>query len=37
MIQMWKFILKNSFYQEQIMNKNDTKIIEEIKEVEILY
>lgn len=37
MIQMWKFILKNSFYQEQIMNKNDRKIIDEIKEVEILY
>lgn len=34
---MWKFILKNSYYQQQIMNKNDMKIIDEIKEVEILY
>lgn len=37
MTQMWKFILKNSYYQQQIMNKNDMKIIDEIKEVEILY
>lgn len=37
MIQMWKFILKNLYYQEKIMNKNDTRIIDEIKEVEVLY
>lgn len=34
---MWKFLLKNSYYQEQVMNKNDRRIIDEIKEVEILY